>query len=271
MYPLVFILDLDGTLIGNVKYLALENALMEKFNIEYEKKYIRSDLKTRLLRPYFKVFFNNIQKRYPNSEFFIYTSSTEKWAKIVINNIEKIMNIKFNRPIFSRKNCVYDKNSNIYTKDINLINNIVFNRIKNKYNITKPSEVNYYVVDNSHSVYKNSNKNFLIECPDYEYIKHVNFLRKFPKKMLDTYYPTIFNYLTKNYGIPKIDTTNKSRALLTYKKFLRNLHENIVKHNIECCNDHYWLNLNRIINGMNLNIDNHLNIKTINNKICNTY
>ena len=111
--PIVFIFDLDHTIIGDISFNGIEwmilkdinNELsksnMKQINLTNYKKNLRKNLDSTLLRPYFKQFISYIQK-YENIEIFIYTASEKDWISILLPELENIIQFKFNRPIFTR-------------------------------------------------------------------------------------------------------------------------------------------------------------------------
>ncbi len=123
MNDYVFIIDLDGTIIGDCVYQAeiykislILNKLRIKIKINeiLEQSYKE---KTKLIRPYFKLFLEKMRKIYPSSYFYIYTASEKKWAEKELMIIEKVLNFKFNRPLFTRNDClIYKRDDKIDLK-----------------------------------------------------------------------------------------------------------------------------------------------------------
>jgi hypothetical protein len=100
MEEYVFILDLDGTIIGNCYYQSILfnlETIMKKNNIRInvsEKLNMAYKKKNKLLRPYFIHFMTEMKKKFPNSYFYIYNASEKKWAEKEILIIEKVLKIK---------------------------------------------------------------------------------------------------------------------------------------------------------------------------------
>ena len=111
----VFIIDLDGTIIGDCIYqveLYKLSLILNKLKIKIKINDILKDCykeKTKLIRPYFKLFLEKMREIYPSSHFYIYTASEKKWAEKELMIIEKVLNFKFNRPIFTRNDCIIYK------------------------------------------------------------------------------------------------------------------------------------------------------------------
>lgn len=142
MQPLVFVLDLDGTIVGDVKNQVLLYELKSaNVNIVYN---IQKSFDAGLIRPYFDVFVKNTKNRLPNAEFFIYTASEDRWANTIVTAIEKHISFKFNRPIFSRRHCVHmRKNLNMILPSIKrtLRKNYPNLRLENRIMIVDNNEV----------------------------------------------------------------------------------------------------------------------------------
>ncbi len=99
--PYIFIIDLDGTIIGDCNYQCdLYNIieLVKKYKMKGLNKYTALcnkylnesySEKSLLVRPHFFTFINAMKKLYPSSYFYIYTASEKKWANKEIAIIEK--------------------------------------------------------------------------------------------------------------------------------------------------------------------------------------
>ena len=143
MEPFVFILDLDGTIIGDCSYQCDLYNIQDIFrrNIKLSPKFTKSktecdkilnssySTESLLIRPYFVKFYETIKKLYPNSFIYVFTASEKTWAHKEIAIIEKQNNIKFNRPIFTRNNCIIDKNGMI-KKSVKKITPILIKSMK---------------------------------------------------------------------------------------------------------------------------------------------
>lgn len=247
MEPYVFIIDLDGTIIGDCSYQCdiynIQNIMKNKIKIfRTDKAKCETILKNSynkkslLIRPYFNVFMTMIKKIYPQSYIFVYTASEKEWAIKEINIIEKENNIKFNRPIFTRDNCILDKDGNI-KKSVEKIMPMIKKTMKvNKnYDISK----RLLIIDNN-PTFIDYHNNFLL-CPSYNYIKFNNLwdglsenyfkcsdLKKFIKKMTEA---------RKMHNIPH--TYNQEKQEKIYK-WLYKKHKNINKYNSSYINDTFW-------------------------------
>ncbi len=115
---ITFILDLDGTIIGDCIYqceLYKIALILAKIGIKIKILELLKDYyteKSKLIRPDFNHFYNTMKQYFPSCQFFIYTASEKKWAELEIKLIEKALGIKFNRPILTTNECIPFKNNN---------------------------------------------------------------------------------------------------------------------------------------------------------------
>lgn len=215
--PYIFILDIDNTIIGNVQHSSYEYSILEyiykycKMNNITANCNIKIDiidyLNEGLLRPYFINFINFIKKKYINIEMYLYTNSSYNWINNsgLINNIEKIIKIKFNKPYFTRENTLNRQKllGNIY--------DIIIEKIIKKYPLLKIDE-NKKKVFESQLVFIDDISNNLkdypfkqIVCPEYTYMPYYNIKEKLISKY--NINPEIFNNneilnMFENYNIP---------------------------------------------------------------------
>ena len=163
--PLVIILDIDGTVIGNISpqicLYDLKNAHV-KINYSYKELFDRFD--KGLLRPYFDTFIKNTQRRLPNVEFFIYTAADNSWGTFIANAIEKHCNIHFNRPILTRKHCFLTNNSIL--KSLKHITPMIKRTLQKKYGKNLDLTNRILMIDNSR-VFQSTEHQHVLLCPSY--------------------------------------------------------------------------------------------------------
>ena len=237
--PYIFILDIDNTIIGEV-----DNCIYEYSVLEYIYKYCKmnninancnkkidiiDELNEGLLRPYFIDFINFIKKKYKNIEIYLYTKSAYFWINNsgLIDNIEKIVKIKFNKPYFTRENAL-DRQKLLG----NIYDDIIEKMIK-KYPLLKIDK-NKKKVFESQLVFIDDIPNNLkdypfkqIICPEYTYMPYYNIKEKIIYKY--NINPEIFNNaeilnMFENYDIP-IYNENGS----VYQKDIEYMHINEIK------------------------------------------
>ena len=233
----IFIIDLDGTIIGDCKYqnyLYNIKMILNKNNIKYDvNSHIKEAYsnKSLLIRPYFIYFINKMKNFFPSSYFYIYTSSLKEWALNEISLIEKQNNIKFNRPIFTRENCVLT-NDNKYVKCISTILNN--NKLKN-------SQI--LIIDNN-DIFIDMKDN-LILCPSYNYIFFQDIWSSLPETIYNCNKCMSFlNKLIENNNISyhKTNDFNHKYKTLAYKWIYKKCN-NINKKNKKYSKDTFWKKL----------------------------
>ena len=245
----IFIIDLDNTIIGNCiyqcelyyLYCILKN---KKENIKHidEVLYKSYKEKSKLVRPYFSKFIHKMKNKYNNASFFVYTASEKEWAIKQINMIEKNLNIVFDKPLFTRDNCILNSEGS-YNKSIKKIMPQIINSLKkNKRSIENISD-RLLIIDN-YNTYIDYNNNLLIS-PSYNYILFYNLWDVIKKEYLKInnvilhikknikcnliYYTNILKY--DNYNLKKIKNIYK---WLYFKSI------NINKHNKTQEKDIFW-------------------------------
>jgi hypothetical protein len=248
MEPFVFILDLDGTIIGDCSYqVILYNIeeLCKKHKIKAKADNILFNCykpSCKLIRPFFKYFIGIIKKRYPDSLFYIYTASEKTWAQKEIAMIEKTHNFKFNRPIFTRDDCVVDSFGN-YRKSVKKILPKIMKRNK-KHNI---KQENILIIDNNETFIDYQN-NFLL-CPTYNYIMFINLWEKMKKEYIKIMeiYSTIKKLITTNkmckYCTWEDDQILDGNQLENKHRWFYKKHKKINSLNRKYKKDTYWKSL----------------------------
>lgn len=186
--PYIFIFDIDNAIIGNVYYIVNEyninkNIIDTNDNIKPMKLDFTDDMRNGLLRPRFIDFINFCKKKYKKCEFYVYTASSYEWVHNgLVESIEKVANIKFNKPYFTREDTIPFKGKSI---------KIIVDHIKNKYKLK--DDINNKIVfiddiENNTTTYKNRQ----IKCPKYGNI----------------IYRDVYQNLTNLYGEKIIKTKN---------------------------------------------------------------
>lgn len=247
--PLIFILDLDGTIIGdciyqtiiqNIENVAKKNKIRTTLNKQLQESY---QPQSKLIRPFFESFITNIRSHFPNSQFYIYTASEKEWATKEINLIEKTHNLKLNRPIFSRNDCILDS-SGQYKKSVNKILPMI--QKNNKNNILDQS--NIIIIDNN-DVFVDYNSSFIL-CPSYNSIHFCDAWIDLKVDSLNNsnLKDTIDKYIYTN-KICQYDSTSKycdEINELRHKWYYKKL-KKINSINKKYKNDRFWKKLTNII------------------------
>lgn len=226
----VFIIDLDETIIGNCIYQSqlwniakAYNSNVNKILLEYYKE------PSKLIRPYFIYFIKKMRELYNDNVYiYIYTASSYEWANAEIKLIEKANNIKFNRPIFTRNDCIKSKKSAYWIKSID--------KIKSK---IKVKNADYIIIDDS-NVY-NDNNNLQLFCRPYQYKAFCNIRLHIPIINIPEYCKGIICPFINIHEIND-DNINIKMYKWLYKKCKK-----IEKTNNQFKYDKFWLHLTNAI------------------------
>lgn len=238
--PLIFIIDIDGCLVGDIiPQIMLYELIAElKHNhakIPFNIKEFEYKLKHGLVRPHFQSFFKTMKKYIPYAEFYIYTASQKQWATFLINHIEKALNIKFNRPLFTRENCIIINGE--YKKSIKNIRPIILRNLKKKYNI-HDLDKRILMIDNT-NVFSKQEQNLLLICQTYKYKRLENIPSILTEKIYNNHKDVILNILTKYIG----DISG------IYEEFEKQYYTYYIKQNnyINELNDKFWYRLAKLM------------------------
>lgn len=253
----IFLLDIDGTLCGDVIWQVFVWEMFNEINktkqqkkINYSKKILQSKLKSGLVRPYFKQFFeacvlNNVQ-------IFIYTASETRWATFLIKNIEEAFNIKFNKPIFTRKHCKYVNGD--YVKSISHVAPMILRSLrKNNKNLTYKDIIDKIIpIDNNH-VYNEKDDKRLIYCKTYSYIQPENIPSLLNVETYVNNYRTIYTLFHKYGFFNMIRTKSFLKFEKQYYELYIDVLNRIFKMKEDIIKDNLFKLLRKVVN-MNKNI-----------------
>lgn len=256
----VFIIDIDGTIVGDVcfqvamfnihQYLKqVDVSPLSSFKLNHISKCYNPEY--RLVRPFFPQYIQYLREQYGKDVYiFIYTASDHKWALKEVPMIEKECNIKFNRPIFTRKHLVNNK------KSIGAISNKIKSVVGRDISNTRLT-----IIDNNVDVYADY-RDYIIQCPDYNYKLFYDLWNIIPVSSLgNKKKPTPLMFIAKQYLrcnlINPICTNilnNKTSSITDVTPdvvdkiskcqawFMKVLRE-ISKSNVKYKNDDFWLRL----------------------------
>jgi hypothetical protein len=260
--PILFILDLDLTLIGNavniLKYKDIlewikNNCKHKKFNDESCKINVKDWTKIipeNFIRPYLKEFLTEIKEIFPTAEFFIFSNGTKLYVKSIIDYIEKKLKVKFNKLIIGRDlNLI--KDDHYYSKEITeYIQELIIKSLSKKYS-KKLLEKNKDLIFNNRTIIIDDNNYIwndkaIINIPSYDY----NPLFEFDMNILNLIYknPLISNYISNISNqdfFPKNDMTNKTEEefKLNYHLFLAEIYRNNIENNKEMSKDDSFIKI----------------------------
>ena len=255
--PLIMLMDLDGTLQGNISPQLVEYDLINRINslipskssnIKYSLKNLYSDFTSGLLRPFVQEAISSMKKTHPTIEFYIYTASSDDWAHFILDQINKSFFAKknlINKPYFTRKHL-----TEYGVKSISKIRPIIVHNLRKKYPNARFNQI--YLIDNNF-VLSPTEMNKLIYCPTYDYKVVINPLRLITEDVKDKYYNNISEYLLKE---PSKNTME------LYKKFYKTAFKELElaeKNNKKYTNDNYWQSFALIVNRNKVNNPEHIN------------
>lgn len=241
---LVFLIDLDGTIQGDVssqvKEFQIINELRKQHNckrIKHNKKGLEEDLRKKLIRPEFQTFIDYI-KTTTNIELYIYTASDKQWALYLIPVLEKIIDYKFNRPIFTRDDCMIDEKKTYY-KSIKHVYPVIWRNSKKKYPSLKKEALDIRLIDNNY-VLKPFELDNLIKCSTYNYGVVCDPLRSLPVDVIETHFKLLSTFLFH-------PMTNVSSVWLfkkyVYIKLHRKYRKQLSINKLEQVEDMFWKNM----------------------------
>lgn len=201
--PLIVLLDLDGTVLGDVTpqvvlYEILDACKRQNVPCKVAMPDLTSRLTTGIVRPYFHKFFQDCQKQ--GVEFFVYTASEKRWAEFIVKQIEKAYSIKINRPIFTRNQCVFiDKD---YIKSIQTVRGSILRTLNRKYQGKwKDHDLkNKVLIVDNRPVYTQPDLKFMLQCETYNMAVPENLPLLFPPSVFQACASVLFPILQKYYG-----------------------------------------------------------------------
>lgn len=265
-FPLVVIIDLDGTIIGDItpQIMTFEVTKALKTTgdkVSYDMNDLRMKLRTGLLRPYFESFLSTLNSSM-NVEFFVYTASEKTWAELVIKNVEAVTGIKFNRPLFSRNFCIQQDRE--YKKGLYFVKASILKTLKKKYGVTftgKDLSSNFLIVDNN-NVYPTADHKHLIVCPTYGYKIPENVVANIRFDTFKKYHGIINGVLRKYIQLSGTSDFHQfQKEFYTYYlNMLNSAHKNHTKH----ASDKFWMHLRDVIITHKLNSFDEKTVKFIN-------
>lgn len=190
MEPFIYVIDIDGTLIGDISHQVAEWEIIMKYDpkkLKAFKSHLIHQLQHGLLRPGIADCITTLKNNNELSEFFLYTASDDKWAQFLVPCMEVACGIKFGRPIFSRKHCLCVDRS--MKKSLLKISNMVHTKLKPRYMhmFKKPSHVfdHMLLIDNNKVLVEREARKAII-CPSYEYVLPCDILRLIDADILES-------------------------------------------------------------------------------------
>lgn len=265
---ITFILDLDGTIIGDCVYqceLYKIALILAKIGIKIKINELLGEYyteKSKLIRPNFSYFYKTMKEQFPTCQFFIYTASEKKWAELEIKLIEKELNIKFDRPILTRNECIPVEINNSSSSTTKYEYRKSINAIKKKIRY-KDNENNHIFIIDDNDVYLD-NKEHLLNCCLYNYKVFCNYwdyiqIKKIKNKVFLAYLQTLITQGRLN----PIQKQIQMKPQIEYYAWLCNKINDINKLNKKYKKDNFWIKLTKIIIENNIQVFNNTTIQFI--------
>lgn len=260
LQPLVFIIDVDGTLIGDVSpQLCVYDLKQDRLPLKYSTKELSLKFDQGLLRPYFDAFYKNVKNRLPNAEFFVYTASEDRWGNFIVGAIEKHLGIRFNRPIFTRKHCfAVDRD---FRKSFKHIEPAIHRALKKKYG-KNLSLANRVVLIDNREVYAPEDQKKLLLCPSYDCEYHENLPALLSEEAFQKHRPSFEAKLRKYYpSLPAM------RSYVDFQCAFYEIYLQCLKRQCSQRIDKFWFFLYRLMEFKNLKIFTPRAIEYMNRKL----
>lgn len=251
--PLFIVIDIDGTLIGDVTPQVCEWELVQKYDkgkLKQFKKGFCDQLKSGLLRPGFTNFIDQIKVQHPNSAFFIYTSSEGKWANFLVPCIEQVTGVRFMRPLFTRTHCL--KLNDEYKKSLSKIAPKIHERVGNQ--ITLADLLSHtFLIDNSNVILKQEEKSIVL-CPTYSFVSLRDVTRHFDMETLGRHYTEMVPIMASYNMFPRIDKQVSLQQFLAihYRHVYQLVSQLHKERHIENDTDLFWSSLGNIMSKLDL-------------------
>lgn len=231
--PLAVVIDIDGTIIGNIVPQVIEWQLVSDYNkgsMRQFKKFLIDILKNYLIRPGLREFMMQTKETHPNVHFFVFTASEHKWAHFLMPCIEAALGINFNKPFFTRNHMMYCKKSGTYKKSLAKILPQM-----NKYLKSSMKLNNCVLIDNNSTLVAGESSR-LILCSTFDYLMYQDPLRYIPIDKVETNLPRIIKTLNQ------VDNFHSLKHNTSFNKFYAEYYELVSKLMFVNCsrNDGMW-------------------------------
>ena len=225
--PFNLLIDLDGTIIGNIGPQVREYEFVRFLNRNitngkkerYHTSLLHEDMQRGLVRPGFAEAMHAIKRKHPEVQIYVYTASSHDWAHFVIPRIEKLLfgGPFFNRPLLTRNHC----DPNTFQKSVSKVAPLLGN------------DHFTFLVDNNPTLSARESSQ-LVLCPSYEYTVVVDPLRSISARNVRLYHKIISNFLSD------VNARNEFEAREFVFRKLSIHHNNTRSANAAASEDTYW-------------------------------
>lgn len=237
--PLVLLIDMDGTIIGDATPLACMQELQSNVKSKIKGGLETYPFRRCLIRPHTESFLKFVMNEC-NCVCFVYTAAEHQWATKVIACFEKETGVKFSRPIFSRKDCIMM--NNVYRKSIHHVSPRIAAFLKKRKQ--RLVDENVVLIDNSNVLFPDTDYRRII-CPTYDARVPMDVLKRLDFDDIQANEQSLANVLYKYGFITKSSYKTIDEMLSSYYlSIARALHETS-RHDRNAC-DTFWLDMESI-------------------------
>jgi hypothetical protein len=237
MAGLICVLDIDGTIIGDVTSQVMEWEILSKFDkskLRMFRLQLISHLRNGLLRPFLADFIHKL-KKIGTENIYVYTASDDSWAQMIVPCIESAAGVKFNRPIFSRKHCIVNAGS--MQKSLKLISDKILRGRGKGADIYK----NIFLIDNN-SVLIHDERKLGVLCPTYNVAIPTDVLKNIDQTVFTNNCTQILKIIQR-YGFCLHNETSSYMILSKYYDYYAGVLKNHARTYKGEQSDTYWLDI----------------------------
>lgn len=181
--PVVVVLDMDQTMIGDSWHYLSYKEVLQFIEMQCKQDKVQgpickvrpSQWKKKVLddffRPGLKEFVLGMQSMFPKVEFFVYSAAQHAYVLDYLDLVEKHTGVLFNRPVFSRDQCVLDEKRS-FAKSLKYQSNTLHEVLGKKYpkHVKDLDTILSYrtlIIDDLSDVWKNDPR--VVTCPPYTF------------------------------------------------------------------------------------------------------
>lgn len=281
--PRVLLLDIDGTVIGRIASAVSEHTVLvmsqegqaDTAARRVAEKTMRASLVARLrhgiIRPGFYDFCRQVTASGQAIELFVYTAAEDRWAAFIVSCIETAIGCQFNRPLFTRRDCVLGAPEGPgrpapLRKSLARVMPVVLARLRRKgYGRSVLPDVaalrkRIALVDNTHNVgHEASDSARLIGCPSYMFAYNYDVLGLVDVEFIHKRFSVLIPLLKRHGLFPynpaatvqqSQSTRQQSQQPMRYQRFYHLYYARLAKalkdseaQNIVALRDTFWSDL----------------------------
>lgn len=259
--PLVLFIDLDGTILGDISHLLAERDVVTVFcpgpaSMKALRASHVSRMRYGVVRPRLDSFLRRLEQCNKDAtgrhiETFVYTASEPAWAAYVVGIIEIALGFRFNKPVFTRRNCQAMANGTFQKALTPLLPTVVSSLRRKGYGLTLAGlEGRVALVDNNPTVIRSAvDRVRLITCPTYNFVQAFDVLRLVDIDVMQAKYELIAQLLASLGMYPDTRPPRSCRHFLRiyYAGLMARLRKTTRAENGAEIRDRFWARLRSAI------------------------